>query len=102
MVGYDSEGSRKYIINSAGPGINIQDVGGVSVTIWNRKLGGDWGDAQVPDVIPPSGGATDHRDDGKIIGRQRVGISRIIGGNGLCGDPPNQIIHKEAVYSHGK
>ena len=65
-------------------------------------MGGDWGDAQGPDVIPPSGGATDHRDDIKIWGRQRVGISSGRGGNGLCGAPTNQIIHKEAVDGHGK
>ena len=30
-------------------------------------MGDDWGDAQGPDRVPPSGGATDHKDDGETL-----------------------------------
>ena len=52
-VGDDSEGPRKDGINGAGPGSNVQGGGTVGVTIWKRELGGDRGDAQGPDGIPP-------------------------------------------------
>ena len=37
--------------------------------MWQLGLGGDWGDDQGPDGIPPSGGATDHRNDGEMRAR---------------------------------
>ena len=93
MEGDDIEGSRKYKSNSVVPGINLQGVGAVSVTLWKRKLGGDRGDAQGPDGIPPSGDATYNGDDVEMWGRQILGISSSRGGNGLCGDPPHKSIH---------
>ena len=43
--------------------------------------------------VSPSGGAMDHRDDSKKLGRRRVGVSSGRGGNGLRGDPPHQSIN---------
>ena len=100
MVGGYREGSRKDKSNSAVPRRNIQGVGGVSVTLWKQKLGGDRGDSQGPDGILPAGGAMDHGDDGETWGRQRVGISSRRGGNGLCRDPPHDSTHKEATDNH--
>ena len=57
-------------------------------------MGGDRGDAQGPDGIPPSSSATYHRDDGETWGLRRVGVSRGIGGDGLCGAPPVRLYIK--------
>ena len=75
------------------PGINVQGVGAVDITLWKKDLGGDQGDAQGPDGITQSGGATYHEDDDETLGRRRVGVSSSIGGDELHGDPPHQIIH---------
>ena len=85
-VGDDIKGYRKDRSNGAGPGRNLKVVGTVDVTLWKQEVGGDRGDAQGPDRIPPSGGALDHGDDGKTWGRRRVVVSRGRGGNGLRGD----------------
>ena len=52
-VGDGSKGYRKEGGNDAGPGRNVKGGGAVGVTIWKQELGGDWGDAQGPDGIPP-------------------------------------------------
>ena len=52
-VGDDIKGPRKDGRNCAVPGRNVQGGGAVGVTIWKQELGGDWGDAQGPDGIPP-------------------------------------------------
>ena len=87
-MGYNSEGSREDGGNSAGTGINVQGSGTVVVTIWKQELGGDWGDAQVPDGVTPSGSMMDHGDDSKTWGRQRLGVSSGRGGGGHGGSPP--------------
>ena len=61
----DSESSIKDGRNGMGPGINVQGGGTVGVTIWKQELVGDQGDAQGPDSITQSGGATYHKDDGE-------------------------------------
>ena len=88
-MGGDSKGSRKYRSNGTGPGRNVKGGGAVGVTILNRELGGDQGDAQGPDGVSTLGGATDHGDESEIWGRRRVGVSSGRGGNGISGDPPN-------------
>ena len=62
-VGHDSDGSRKNGSNVALPGSNVQGNDTICVNLLNREMGDDWGDAQGPDRVPPSGGATDHGDD---------------------------------------
>ena len=42
---------------------NLQGSGASGVTLWKQDLGGDQGDSQGPDGIPPSGGTPDNRDD---------------------------------------
>ena len=88
------------VSNSAGPGRNLQVSGAVGVTLWKRELGGDRGDAQGSVSVPPSGGATDHGDDGGTWGRRRVGVSIGRGGDGLHGDPPNRSINQESEGNH--
>ena len=73
-VRHDSEGDIKDGSNGAVPGINVQGGGAVSDIIWQREIGGDQGDAQGPDGVPPLGGVTDHGDDGKTQDRLRVGV----------------------------
>ena len=63
-------------------------------------MGGDRGDAQGPDGIPPYSGKTDHGDDRETWGRRRVVLSSGRRGNGLRWDPPHQSIHKEARDNH--
>ena len=63
-MGDNSEGPLKDESNGAGPGSNIQGGCEVGITLWKQELGGDQGDAQGPDGIPPSGGTPDHRDNG--------------------------------------
>ena len=99
-MGDDIEGSRKDGSNGAGSGRNVQIGGAVSVNLWKKKLGIDQVYAQGPDGIPPSGSVTDHRDGGEAWGRQRVVISSSRGGNGLCGAPTHQSIHKMASDDH--
>ena len=101
-VGDDSEGYRGGRSNSAGPGSDLKYSGAVGVTLWKRELVCDPGYAQVPDRVPPSGGVTDHGDDEKQGGRQRVGVSSSRGGNGLCRAPPNRNIHKEVANYHSR
>ena len=99
-VGHDSEGDRKDGSNGAGPGRNINVGGTVGAIIWQRYLGGDWGDAQGPNGVPPLVGATDHRDDGETRGRRRVGIPSGRGGDGCSGDSPHWGVHQEAADNH--
>ena len=63
-VGCDIDGSRKYGRNGEVPGRNVQGGGTVGVTLWKGELGGDRGNAHDPDIVPPSGGTTDHMDEG--------------------------------------
>ena len=99
-MGDDSEGPRKDGINSAGPGRNLQGGGAIRVTLWKRELGGDQGDDQGPDGIPPVISKTDHRDDVETWGRRRVGVSRSRGGNELRGATPHWSINKEDADNH--
>ena len=99
-VGGYSEDSREDGSNGAVPGSDVQDIDVVCVTLCKRELGGDLGDAQGPDRVPPSGGATYHGDDGETWGRRRVVVSRGRGGDGLCRDPPHMSMHKEAADDH--
>ena len=64
-MGHDSKGARKYGNNSEGTGSYVQGGGAVGDIIWQRELGGDRGDAQGPDGVPTSGGATDHGMEAK-------------------------------------
>ena len=79
---------------------DVQDSVSVGVTLWKRYLGGNRGYSQVPDGVPPSGGATDRGDGGEMWGRRRVGVPSGKVGDGLCGAPPNHSIHKEAADDH--
>ena len=63
-MGHDSEDAREDRINGAGPRRNLKGGGAVGSVIWQQELGGDWEYYQGPDSVPPSGGATDHGDDG--------------------------------------
>ena len=92
-VGHGSRGSRE-------DGSNVKGSGEVCINIWNRELGGDQVDAQGPDGIPPSGGATNHGYGGETWGRRRVGLSSGRGGDGICRAPPHQSIHKESGDKH--
>ena len=70
-MSHGTNDSRKYGSNGTGPGRNVQVSGPVGATIWQQGLGGDRGDSQGPDGVPPLFGATDHRDDGEKKGSQR-------------------------------
>ena len=100
MVGNSSEGDRKDVSNGAGPGSDVQGSGVVGAIIWQQDLGGDRRDAQSPDGVPPSGGATDHRDDKKIQVRRRVGLPIGRGGDGSFRAPPHQGVHQEVIDDH--
>ena len=99
-MGHDSEGSRNDKSSGTVPGNNVQGGGTVSVTIWKRNLGVDQGDAHGPDSVTPTSGATYRADDGEMWVRQRVGVSNGREGDGICGDPPYQIIHQETTDDH--
>ena len=72
-VGHDSEGTVKDRSNGVGLKRNVQGSVAVSAIIRQPDLVGDRWDAQGPDGVPSSSGATDHGDDGSMRGRQRVG-----------------------------
>ena len=57
-------------------------------------MGGDWGYDQGSGEVVPSGGAKDHGDDGKALGRRRVGVSIGSGGGVSRVAPPHQGVHK--------
>ena len=99
-VGRDSKVSRKYRSNSEVPGRNVQGGGAVGTNIWKRDLGGDRGDYQGPDGIPPAGGAKDHGGDGTVRVRWRVGVSIGRGGDGRCEAPPHWSVHQEVTDNH--
>ena len=99
-MGDDSKGYIPDRRNSMGPGSTVQGGGTFSVNLWKRELGGGRGDAQVPDVIPPSCSATDHRDEGETWDRQRVVASSDRGGNGIRRAPLHRSIHKETADNH--
>ena len=61
--GHGSKGAIKDGSNGAGPGGDVQGGCTVSAIICQQELGGDWGGFQVPDEVPPLGGATDYMDD---------------------------------------
>ena len=63
-------------------------------------MGGDGGDAQSLGGVPPPGGATDHRYDGKTRGRQRVGLTLGSGGNEIHKAPPHWGVHQEAAGNY--
>ena len=96
----DSEGPRKENSNGAGPGRNVQGGGAVGINLWKKELGGDRGDAQGPDGVPPLGGAKDHRDDGKTWGRRRVGLSRGREGDRLCEASPHRSLNQESAHKN--
>ena len=96
----DSNGPRKDGSNVVGPWKNLQGGGAVNVTLWKRELVGDRVDAEGPDRVSPSVGATDHRDDGEIWVRWRVGVSIGRGGDGLRRVPPHRSIHQESTEDH--
>ena len=73
-MGHDSKGTRKGGSNFAVPGRNSQGVGSVGAVIYQKELGGDRGYAQFPDEVPPTGGATDHGDDGETWGWLIAGV----------------------------
>ena len=73
-VGHDSKGTGKNRRNGEVLGSNVQVGGSVGDIIWHRELGGDQRDAQDPDGVPSSSGATNHGDDGEARGRRRVGV----------------------------
>ena len=98
----DSEGSRKDGSICTGPESDVQGVGGVGDIIWQRELGGDRVDAQGPDGIPPSGGATDHRDDGETRFMRRVGVPIGRGVDGSRRARPHWGVHKEAEDDHSR
>ena len=73
-MGHDSEVTGEGGRNGAGPVSNVKGGGIVGAIILQQELGGDRGDAQVPDGFLSSGGATDHGYDGEMRGRRRVGL----------------------------
>ena len=99
-MGHGSEGARKDRSNGEVPGSYLQGGGTVGANIWQWDLGGDQGYVQGPGRVPPLGGATDHGDDGKTQGSQRVGVPLVSGGNGSRWDPPQQGVHQEAEDDH--
>ena len=58
VLGHDSEVAIKDGGNGAGLGSNVKGSGSVGDNIWQQYLGGERGDSQVPDGVPPSGGAS--------------------------------------------
>ena len=58
------------------------------VLLRRQDLGGDWGDAQFSDGVPPSVCATDHGGYGKTWGTPGVGVSIDRGGDGIFGATP--------------
>ena len=68
--------------------------------IWKKELGGDWGDAQYPNGVPPLGVVMDHKDDDKNHCRRRVGVPICREGNGSRGTAPLQGVHQEAADDH--
>ena len=96
MVGHGSEGAKRDKRNSAGPGSDVQGGGAVSAIICQYKLGGDRVYAQGPDGVPPSGGTTDHGNDGKTRSMRRVGVPIGTGDDGSRMDPPHRGVHQEA------
>ena len=46
------------------------------------------------------GGTTDNGDDDEMWGRRGVGVYSVRGGDGIRGDPPQRIIHREAADKH--
>ena len=99
-VGHDSEGARKGGSNGVVPKSNVKGGGVVVAIIWHQDLGGDQVDAQGTDDVPPSGGTTDHGDNGEMRGRRRVGVPIGRRGNRIRGAPPHQGVHKEEVDEH--
>ena len=63
-------------------------------------MGADRGDDQGPDVIPSSGGATYHGDDGETWGWRRAVLFSSRGGDGLCRDPTNWSIYQKSAYNY--
>ena len=92
-MGNGSEGAGKYGINGAGWGSNVKGGGAVGALVRQRELGGEWVNAQVPGGVPPLGGVTDHRDEGKTRGRRRLVVPLGSGGNGNRRDPPHWGVH---------
>ena len=99
-MGNGSKGARNDGSNDAGPGRDVQGGGAFGAIIKHRELVGDYGDAQGPGWVPPLGGAKDHKDDGKMRGKQRVGVLLVSGGDGSRGDPPHCVVHQEAEVEH--
>ena len=91
---HGSEGSIKDRSTGASLGRNLHGGGSFGATICQRELDVDRVDSQVPDGVPPSVGAADHKDDGETRGRRRVGvpISRRV--NGSSGDPLHMGVHQ--------
>ena len=50
--------------------------------------------------VPPSGGATDHGDDGETRGRRRMGVPISRGGNGRRRAPHHRGVHQEVAHEH--
>ena len=94
------EGDRKYGRNGAGPGRNVQGGGAVGAIIWKQKMGGDQINDQSTDRVPPTGGTTDHGEDGKSRGRRRVEVPIGIGGDESCRDPIHWGVHQEEEGNH--
>ena len=63
-------------------------------------MGGDRGDVQGSDGIPPSGGATDHGDDGETRGSRRLGVPISRRGDGSRGATPHRGVHQEVADNH--
>ena len=59
-------------------------------------------DAQGPGGVSPSVGATDHGDNGKTWGRQRVGVTSGSEGDVSHGAPTHRGVHQEAVDNHSR
>ena len=94
-IGNSSKGAIKDGSNGKGLGRDVQGGGTVSAIILQKYLGGDRGDAQGPGRVPPSGGATGHRDDGKTWGRRIVRVPLSSGGNGSHRVPTLWGVHQE-------
>ena len=99
-MGRVSKGDRKDGRKGTVPGSDIKFGGTVCAIIWQRDLGGEQGDAQVPDRVPLSGGVIDHGGNGKIRGRRIVGVPISREGGGSRGVPFHWGLHQEAVDEH--
>ena len=67
-----------------------------------QELGDDQLDDQGPNIVPPSGGAKDHKNDGKMWDTRRVRVLIGRGGDRSYGYQPHRGVHKYAADTHSR